>query len=451
MSSEVNTLVPLSSAASSPSHSSPLYRDALTSVLAFLTLHELAAALTVNKEWSAAVLFKRPSLLTADIPSAHVPALSSSPLRRHVSELGQLEDGEHKLWLSSNAFSLLSHALPHLLSLNAVVDLGNAPLLFPARLERLDICVLDAFESRALANAVVLSIGQLTQLHKLHLDLRQAGVASLAPLQRLSLLRDFKLTCPIRNPEQTAIELRALPWLHRLYIYAFGSPSAKGTALIIALLQDDPSESAPSSPLQWRDFSISTGALFFTDELMPLLSRLPFLERLKISESFCTRFDFLATLPRLTTLEISAWSISEGAWRNLVGVFSSDGVTRLHTLEITGGCCTSDDLRQLLSHTPSLTSLVLHSLCAVDSLAFFRQLPTLADTLTRLTVQCTIHWCLTSADLPPLHALRQLRELRLLRWTDKEADGFATMDIAPFDLRPCSVLPQLEVFEWTTR
>jgi hypothetical protein len=459
MSNEVNSLVPLSAAApavssssassflSASSSRSPLYRDALASVLAFLSLRELAAALTVNKEWSAAVLSMRPALLTADVTFSHVPALASSPLRRHVGELGQMnEDCEHKLWLSSNELSVLFHALPQLPSLNAAVQPGDAPLLFPARLQRLNMRVLNPPEGSEWVNAVVESIGQLQQLHTLCLDLQHA-VASLSSLQRLPLLREFHLTCPIPNPRQTAVELRALPWLHRLYIYAAASPSAHGNALFTALLRDPPEQDL--STLKWRDFSINT--LFFTNEVTPLLARLPSLERLEITVSRCTRFDFLATLPRLTTLELSLWRMQVDAWRNLLAVFTSHGVTRLQTLALTGGPCTSDELRQLLSHTPSLTCIVLHSLSAVDSLAFFRQLPTLAATLTRLTVECTISWGLTAADLPPLHALRQLRELRLLRWTDMEADGFAKMDIAPFDLRPCSVLPQLEVFEWTTR
>jgi hypothetical protein len=48
-------------------------------------------------------------------------------------------------------------------------------------------------------------------------------------------------------------------------------------------------------------------------------------------------------------------------------------------------------------------------------------------------------WHLTAADLPPLLALQQLRELRLIQWPDLEQ--------RPFEQRPCAVLPHLEVFE----
>jgi hypothetical protein len=136
------------------------------------------------------------------------------------------------------------------------------------------------------------------------------------------------------------------------------------------------------------------------------------------------------------------------AWNNLYGVFTSDGLTRLHALSLRGGRCSKDDMRSILSHTPSLTSL---SLCAVEvsSLSFFLQLPKLAESLTQLTVACTDSWRLTAADLPPLLMLQQLRELRLLRWAYREPDRLTAEDRAPFQQRPCAVLPHLEVFEWT--
>jgi hypothetical protein len=113
--------------------------------------------------------------------------------------------------------------------------------------------------------------------------------------------------------------------------------------------------------------------------------------------------------------------------------------------------CSSEDLLQLLSHTPSLTSLVLDDLRSVTSLSFFRQLPKLAETLNHLTLNCGYFWYLNAADLPPLFELQQLRGLRLLEWSGKESDRLTAAERAPFEQRPCSVLPHLEVFEWTPR
>jgi hypothetical protein len=105
--------------------------------------------------------------------------------------------------------------------------------------------------------------------------------------------------------------------------------------------------------------------------------------------------------------------MNDSAWSNLLGVFVSDGLAHLHTLQLRGGPCTSNDLVQLLSHTPALTSLTLDELKEVSSLSFFRRLPKLAETLRHLTVDCANSWHLTAEELPPLHALQQLRELRL--------------------------------------
>jgi hypothetical protein len=226
----------------------------------------------------------------------------------------------------------------------------------------------------------------------------------------------------------------------------FTAEQASRASLFTALLRDAPEEELRA--LQWRDFAVH--GVMFTDELTPLLLRLPLLERLEAHLSSCTRFDFLAALPRLAHLALLLVGVVGPAWLNLLGVFTSDDLTCLRRLEVRGASCTSDDLTRLLSHTPSLTSLTLMALPQVSSLSFFSQLPKLAETLTQLTVECWYQWRLTAADLPPLLALQQLRELRLLHWSGQESDILSAADRAPFEQRPCSVLPQLEVFEWTT-
>jgi hypothetical protein len=118
-------------------------------------------------------------------------------------------------------------------------------------------------------------------------------------------------------------------------------------------------------------------------------------------------------------------------------------------LSLHGGPCSSEDLTQLLSHTPALTNLALRHLAEVTSLSVFQQLPHLSATLLHLTLECTNSWSLTAADLPALLSLQQLRELRLLRWPSRMRDRLTLEDRAPFQQRPCSVLPHLAVFEWT--
>jgi hypothetical protein len=324
----------------------------------------------------------------------------------------------------------------------------GASLLFPPRLQQL-LLFLNNWPDDAndTAMALLAAVGQLQQLHTLHLSTRFEGVSlAVAPLQQLPLLRDLELyvSFPL-HVEQFAADLRALHWLHRLHINVGGMLQKQFAAIFTALLRDAPEEELRK--LQWRDFAVD--GVMFTDELTPLLLRLPSLVRLEGNLSFCTRFDFLTTLPQLTNLDVKLWHMKMDAWTNLLGVFTSDGLTRLCALKLDGGPCTSDDLTQLLSHTPSLTSLTLMALPQVSSLSFFRQLPKLAETLTHLTVECRDCRRLTTADLPPLHALQELRVLRLLEWTSEEPERLTAADRAPFEQRPCVVLPHLELFEWT--
>jgi len=121
----------------------------------------------------------------------------------------------------------------------------------------------------------------------------------------------------------------------------------------------------------------------------------------------------------------------------------------LRTLTLRDGPSSSDGLVTLLSHIPALTSLKLEQLEEVTSLAFLQELPKLAETLTRLTLDCNGSWSLTAADLPSLFVLQQLRELRLLYWSRTAESQLTAEDRAPFELRPCAVLPYLETFGLT--
>jgi hypothetical protein len=180
-----------------------------------------------------------------------------------------------------------------------------------------------------------------------------------------------------------------------------------------------------------------------------LLLRLPLLERLDADLALCTRFDFLVALTRLVSLTLSLSGIEVNAWSNLLAVFTSDGLTRLHTLDLWNGPCSSDDLVQILSQSPSLTHLTLDTLPAVASLSFFDRLPKLARTLTHLTIVCYQSAAWNTDDLLSLLVLRQLRVLRLLKWPDGAPQWLTAVDLAPFEQRPSAALPHLDVFELT--
>jgi hypothetical protein len=326
-------------------------------------------------------------------------------------------------------------------------DDDDEPLLFPSSLRRLYLFLLSSPPSEPRTSTPLLAaIGHLSQLHTLRLNLWDAAEVWLAPLQQLPLLRDLQLSVSFPDPAQFATELRALPWLHSLRIVAsFVSTLALRDAFRDAFLCDAPD--AELCALQWRELSLFN--ICFTDQAAQRLPLLPSLERLQANVAHCRRFDFLSALPQLTELELQLQWMKEEDWRTLLGVFTSDGLARLRTLSLHGGPCSSEDLTQLLSHTPALTNLALRHLAEVTSLSVFQQLPHLSATLLHLTLECTNSWSLTAADLPALLSLQQLRELRLLRWPSRMRDRLTLEDRAPFQQRPCSVLPHLAVFEWT--
>jgi hypothetical protein len=415
----------------------------LTSVLSFLSLSELAAVLSVNKEWSAAVLSMRPSMLTAHISDGELDALLSSRLRRHVAQVGQWK--QCKLTLRPWRLPDFARALPQLRSLSMGMgvsfddDTDKRPT-FPPQLQRLHVRV---FHSAFTVLHVLSSIDQLQQLHTLSLVC--FSPVSLSPLRRLPLLRNLDLRMELANVRQSAADLRALHWLHRLHIDVdSGHHPLEREVLVEELLCNAPGEDQHT--MQWRDFALTN--LCFTDELTPLLLRLPFLECLVAD---CRHFAFLSVLPRLTQLTLYMLDVKGDSWSDLLAIFTADGLMHLRTLALHYGPYTSDDLCTILSHTPALTSLTLVGLAEVLSLSFFHLLPQLAETLTDLTLQCTCSWQLTAAHLPPLQALRHLRELRLLDWPHEAPQILTIEDRTPFEQRPCSILPHLEVFEWTIR
>jgi hypothetical protein len=361
------------------------------------------------------------------------------------------EFGDYKLQMSLNDLPLLTRALPQLHSLSAQLDrvASDPSVHFPAQLRLLSVCLPEPpYLGQTTASALLSSIGQLPLLHTLRLEL-VGGPISLLPLQQLPLLRDLELQVPFQqHTEQFAVDLRALHRLHRLYVAGQSDTVEHRTALFCALLRDVPEEQLQA--LQWRDFFIA--GFGHSDELSPLLLRLPSLERLEAHLMRCRRFAFLSALPRLTHLDLQLWwgmAEDHDAWTNFLSVFTSDGLARLHSLRLTNAPCISDELKQILLHTPALTNLTLDRLRGVNSLSFFRQLPTLATTLTHLTVECYHSWRLTAADLPPLIVLQKLRQLRLLQWSS-EPHRLTAADLAPFQQRPCIVLPHLAAFEWTT-
>jgi hypothetical protein len=337
------------------SHSPPLYRDALTSVLACLTLRELAVALAVCKEWTAAIHAMRPSMLTAEfgytMNGVLSAAASSCRLLCHVGhliQLGEFDEFSPSDSVPSAQLSNLSRAMPQLLSMRVCLDGARAGALwtFPSQLQRLTVFLSNIPDGnrRGHEPALLESIGHLRQLHTLRLEMLREEV-SLAPLQQLPLLRDLQLRVSFWNVAHFAAELRALPSLHRLYIDGRQADTTQAlcAALLHALLREEPE--GQLCALQRRHVNVTK--LEWTDELRPLLLRLPSLECLEANLMRCRRFGFLAALPRLKHLDVELWwrmGAEDDSWTNWLSAFTSDSLVRLQSLRLHRGPYTGDDL-----------------------------------------------------------------------------------------------------------
>jgi len=202
---------------------------------------------------------------------------------------------------------------------------------------------------------------------------------------------------------------------------------------------------APVQQLQLR--SLAFGYWNPRDQHTPLLCALPALERLELRVGHLTDFAWLAALPALRHLSLHMGELDAAAWTALLSVFTSDGLARLCSLKLSFGPCNSADLALLLPHLPRLERLDLDLLQNVDSLTFL-ELPSLARSLTHLTVRSHYEQRLTAEHLQSLLGLQQLQHLRLLQYDRDAPDALTAEHLAPFEERPCRVLPQLRVFEW---
>jgi hypothetical protein len=282
-------------------------------------------------------------------------------------------------------------------------------------------------------DAVLSAIGQLQQLHTLRLRVDSREAVSFAALQQLPLLRALDLIARFPNVNQSATELRALSRLQRVYIHmldaAFDGARERCAAFLNALLGD--AHEAQLRALLWREVHIIGD---ITDDSAPLLCRLPLLEHLEADLSDCSSFEFLAALPRLTTLQLRMWEPEYYAFANLLAVFTSDGLVRLRTLHLHGAPCHDDHPVQLLLRLPMLQRLAV-DLARCTQFAFLTALPQLAHLELHL-------WYMDGAAWPMLLAvftsdgLARLHELVLHCGPCSSDDLFLLLSHTPFADEP---------------
>jgi hypothetical protein len=157
-----------------------LYRHALESIFAFVSLRELASVLRVSKGWATAMRTMRP--LDAKIDSmpdkSHLLPLCMSPLARHVGSL--------TVPLSPSTLYAVSRHCINLHTLDCLLQESfPAPLAFPPQLR-----VLWLYFATADDNAAPFS-----DKRRRDLDAAIRTIASLPLLEELSIIADMARRC----------------------------------------------------------------------------------------------------------------------------------------------------------------------------------------------------------------------------------------------------------------
>jgi len=377
------------------------------------------------------------------MPSAGVPfdrlevasLLKSPALARHVGHLGESTFNRLSLPLPA-----LNQLCPQLRTLHCCIvsfACSEVGLTLPPGLRQLHVRLAGAELPHCLSAAVLPAIASLEQLHSLSLY-PVSGTVSLAPLRQLPLLRTLHLHGLDSCSDSLLADLRALGQVKELELEMSGTNDDSWFSTLLAPL-------GQQQPPQWRSLSFSSWEP--NDDVAPLLCTLPALERLEVRVRRLSVFTWLSALPALRHLHLVMWKFDDAPWAALLSVFTSGGLARLCSLKLSLGPCSRTDLSRLLPHLPQLERLELELLQRVASLAFL-ELPSLARSLTYLTVCDHYDQRLCGAHLSSLLGLQRLRDLRLLQWAKEAPNALTAEQRAPFEERPCRVLPELQVFEW---
>ena len=387
---------------------SKLYAHALHCIFAFLSLAELAAVVQVSKKWCAAVGSVGPAQIGQNCHDQ-----DRSPLPRHHSALTR-----HIYSLILVNLSTMEHSvpqLPNLRSLQAWIPAdGPTVFRFPPRLQTL-ILSLDKPLSAAETNAILTAVALLQDLKEF--ELRPYSIDGIAPDVNFALLHPapklthFLIQCPMRChvawdgicywTDQQVADLRALP--HLTILPCVSRHCHRD--VIIRLLQ------RPGQPA-WTSIGSTAGVLLVDTVLCDLLRTLTSVTELRViyDAEGEQHQSFLTPLVNLTDLQLSDYSRHSipgpALLQSLLGL---QQLTRL----VLDSQLDSNDMAQLLPHLPRLTELSLLRRSRIHSLQFLAAAPSLANTLTRLTIEAPI-----IHEPQHLHGLKALTHLIIRSETD---------------------------------
>jgi hypothetical protein len=423
-----------------------LYKDALASVFAFLTLEDLHATLMVCSFWSR-VVDSMPRLSMPFSMSRSPSLVPPSALRRHIG-----------FFISTNALdaahlSCLSDLLPHMRELFTWMTLAGPraevqmrePIRLPRRLQRLTL-YLESVPGAAhtsqgqsisgSAQSLMDAIGELSQLEELTLALERSFDPDLrfGPLTRLHRLHTFAFDWQTWSQdqqwsdEQVAV-IRDLPSLTALQLL-------NGEVSLLHRL------TRPPHPLQWREIGLERTQ--WTDDHSVALPTLPSLTSFTPGEMSCTDFDFLARLPQLSTLRIEYAAIAPSLPRGFVSGLQS--CAHLTDLIISSVPLTSAHLSAIFDRLTRLRTIKLSQLDELSDLSCFIREP-LTRSLNTLRIWYCRHPALRTNELITLRALSQLTQLDIF-WSMVGPLDAATSE---FFTLPSPHMPNLIHFQYRPR
>jgi len=454
---------------------STLHRHALESVLGFLKLRELHAAVRVCAEWRGAVGSMRPINATLGFYIPLVASLrevgESQPtatlLGRQVGAVGTAASPVN-VYRSAALGALVMH-FPRLRELYCACNLDyltpERPLLLPPllRVLRLELFFssspaedeedlhspnpalaaawarVQAAEYASRLERVLESIGQCEQLEAVRLtvyggwdwrgreDVRRASLRTLLQLPRLESLELIHVELAACH----VAEVRALGYLRHCDLELSKQDSTVRAKIL-----------APPGAPRWQHVGFQD---CLNDGTAELLSLLPSLTKLHAGSVTVTEFDWLRRLPllrsvhlvigsKLAVLAAAAATLRFGAqWRELE-------LDKFYN-------ATPTHMQQLLSALPQLELLRLRRGSDLYDLQWLRAAPA---SLTELRLEeVSVPWQsirpVPNAEAVELERLTSLRSLQLIRVFEMEQPAAVALE-----QRLCGALPRLTQFIFQT-
>lgn len=363
-----------------------LYRHALESIFAFLSLADLSRVSSVSRSWFGAVRSMASIGAAVTRSTARPSVIAASGLVSHVSQFGALGFSSHSL-LDSTELFVLSRSFGSLTALGcSIVMPPSAPLVFSHKLRQVWIELLGVRAAPELIPEVITTLIHLPVL--VGLAFRFAAFLpelSFSPLLGAASLRALRLD-PAFTSQPSAEQIDQLRLLGHLQTMAI---SKLISASLCSLLRTP-------HQLQWQQIHRVRSVDEIASAALSSLQSLTCLEA-----DACSSLAFLPSLTRLRDLELRVdSSVALPASMVAAGLASC---TELSTLLLTAPV-TSVEMRVILDSLPLLTDLTLHG-CRIHSVAFFREVDwSRRIALRRLTISHSTSQLWLPVECPHLPA-----------------------------------------------